>query len=39
LAAIAAGRGFDVQRILISAWIKEGERLLDRIEIDLKPQG
>ena len=36
LAAIAAGGGFDVQRNLISAWIKEGQRLLDRIEADLK---
>jgi hypothetical protein len=36
LAAIDAGGGFDVQRNLISAWIKEGQRLLDRIEADLK---
>lgn len=39
LGAIAAGGGFDVQRNLIPAWIKEGERLPDRIEPDLKPQG
>ena len=35
LAAIGAGTGFDVQSSLISAWIKEGQRLLDRIETDL----
>ncbi|HYF22287.1 MAG TPA: hypothetical protein VD929_02710 [Caulobacteraceae bacterium] len=32
LAAIEPGSGFDTQRNLISAWIKEGQRLLDRIE-------
>ena len=36
LAGIEAGGVFDVQRNLISAWIKEGQRLLDRIEADLK---
>ncbi len=36
LAEIDAGGGFDVQRNLISAWIKEGQRLLDRVEDDLR---
>ena len=31
LGAVEAGSGFDQQRSLLSAWIKEGERLLDRI--------
>ena len=35
LAAIGAGQGFDTQGAMISAWIKEGQRLLDRIETDL----
>ena len=37
LGAVEAGSGFDTQRSLLSSWIKEGERLLDRIETDLKP--
>ena len=32
LAGLEAGAGFDTQSSLISAWIKEGERLLDRIQ-------
>ena len=36
LAATVPGGGFDVQRNLISAWIKEGQRLLDRLDADLK---
>jgi hypothetical protein len=36
LAELEAGGGFDTQRSMISAWIKEGERLLSRIEDDLK---
>ena len=32
LEAIEPGSGFDTQKQLISAWIKEGQRLLDRIE-------
>ena len=32
LAAIPAGSGFDTQRTMISAWIEEGQRLLDRLE-------
>jgi len=32
LGAIEPGSGFDTQRNLISAWIKEGQRLLDRME-------
>jgi hypothetical protein len=36
LAGTVPGGGFDVQRSLISAWIKEGQRLLDRLEADLK---
>ena len=31
LAAIPAGSGFDQQRSMLAAWMKEGQRLLDRI--------
>lgn len=31
LAAIPEGSGFDRQRSLLSAWIKEGQRLVDNI--------
>ncbi len=31
LAAIPDGSGFDQQRSLLSAWIKEGQRLVDNI--------
>ena len=36
LAEVGAGAGFDTQGAMISAWIKEGQRLLDRIEADLR---
>jgi hypothetical protein len=32
LAGLDSGAGFNTQSSLISAWIKEGERLLDRIQ-------
>lgn len=32
LAAIPDGSGFDQPRSLLSAWIKEGQRLVDRID-------
>lgn len=32
LAEVPAGSGFDTQRTMISAWIKEGQRLLDRLD-------
>ncbi len=35
LAGLEAGAGFDQQKTMLSAWIKEGQRLLDRIESDL----
>ena len=35
LDGIDPGSGFDKQRDLIFAWIKEGQRLLDGIEGDL----
>lgn len=32
LAEVPAGSGFDTQRSMISSWIKEGQRLLDRLD-------
>jgi hypothetical protein len=32
LAKIPEGSGFDTQRTMILAWIKEGQRLLDRLD-------
>ena len=32
LAKIPEGSGFDTQRTMISAWIKEGQCLLDRLD-------
>ena len=32
LGAVQPGTGFDTQRSLLSAWIKEGQRLLDRLQ-------
>lgn len=32
LAAVPPGSGFDQQRSLLSAWIKEGQRLVDRLD-------
>jgi hypothetical protein len=32
IAAVPPGSGFDQQRNLLAAWIKEGQRLLDRLE-------
>lgn len=34
LGAVEPGGGFDQQKSMLSAWIKEGQRLLDRIEGD-----
>ena len=34
LGALEPGGGFDQQKSMLSAWIKEGQRLLDRIEGD-----
>ncbi len=31
LEAIPAGGGFDQQRSMLAAWMKEGQRLLDRL--------
>jgi hypothetical protein len=32
LASMPDGAGFDTQATMISAWLKEGQRLLDRLE-------
>ena len=32
LGAVEPGSGFDTQRNLLSAWIKEGQRLVDRLQ-------
>ena len=32
LAALPDGSGFDQQRSMLSAWIKEGQRLVDRLD-------
>ncbi len=32
LAAIPDGSGFDQQRSMLNAWIKEGQRLVDRLD-------
>lgn len=32
IASMPDGAGFDTQATMISAWLKEGQRLLDRLE-------